>query len=965
MRGQATRGLASFYLRKKIKNGKGVDMLDPKTFNAFDVICWSEKTLSKRIGDWIKRRLTCGICGALFATSVGAQQPLPDPTLLLLRNAIPDAVARQADGKLLVAGGGVANYQFLGSAGNPVFSGVFKEGLLRVNVDGSLDTTFTVDIDPYNAAGSVGSVFDVQIFGNFAYVLGDFQSIGGLARNGLARINLTTNSVDQAWNPNPVRRGNNQVAVASIALDGSGNLYTFGSLYDIGGKSNVRMAKIPATSVSGAADANFDGRQVVVNLADDIPAGFVFAAPVPNGPVYVVGRKVNLGPSRNSRIYRINPVTGVQDSSWTPDLTAIDMFINRAIADAAGDIYVAGQATGTATIGSNLTSPYNLVKLNGTTGQVASGWVGVINPPGVFVGTPATYEIRAHYGLALDGSGSLYALAGRFFSDSSQTVLTKYNANTGVADSAFAGRTLAGGNATATFVNVASEGVFVGGPGYYGPTRTGSILKVDRATGAPLPGFNVNLKGQGLVSSSTRLADGRVVMGGAFQEANGVALNNLIRFNPDGTFDPTFNSGPNGLVIGIRDILGKLYVGGGFGFSGSSVRQFIARYDSITGALDANWAPTIDGTARAFAGDADNIYIVGGAYTVNGVITNCLAKVSAANAQVDVNWRPQLAQVAFGTLCQRAIAKVGNFVYVGFPNTANFVGSPRLLVNGQLRTLARIDATTGQIDSSWDPNPNGSISAMTDDGTNIYVSGGFTTISGVNTRLAKINGASGAIDPTFLQPFTGMPGTPTWIRSAPSAVFVIGTESPTTFTNQVRPFVWKIRPDGSRDTAWAPSFGSNDSQNSFNSAVEPLGASRVMVGAAFGPGGDVLQTTVGGNPAFRLPGPGGLSIAAFSVVAPTTLTLEINGRGTVDVSSNGGTPNVQCFDCKGGPFSYEFDTAATVTLTARALPGWIFVGWKGDKGAASCITNGPCVLTLNASTNVSASFRNVANLIEQ
>ena len=139
-----------------------------------------------------------------------------------------------------------------------------------------------------------------------------------------------------------------------------------------------------------------------------------------------------------------------------------------------------------------------------------------------------------------------------------------------LSDGAFVGRILAGSNSTVNFVHVTVDGVFIGGPGYYGATRTGSILKLDRATGELLPGFNVNLKKSGLISSSTRMADGRVVMGGAFNEANGVPLNNLIRFNTDGTFDPTFTSGPSGLVIGMRDILGKLYVGGAFIFSGSS-----------------------------------------------------------------------------------------------------------------------------------------------------------------------------------------------------------------------------------------------------------------------------------------------------------------------------------------------------------------------------------------------------------
>ena len=260
------------------------------------------------------------LLGLMLGEAAIAQQPLPDPNLFLTRNVSIGAIARQADGKLLVVTHGVADARYLGvppeidSAGNPVgFSGIFPNGLLRLNADGSRDATFTVDL-PDNDSGNI---FDIKIFGNFAYVLGDFTVIGGVARAGLARINLTTNVVDAAWNPNPVRRVAGQNAIGSIALDGGGNLYTFGSIYDIGGKTNVRMAKIPATSANGQADANFDGRQATTNSPNDIVATVgIFAAPVANGALYVIGRKVLAGASQNMRVYKINALTGVQDAAW-------------------------------------------------------------------------------------------------------------------------------------------------------------------------------------------------------------------------------------------------------------------------------------------------------------------------------------------------------------------------------------------------------------------------------------------------------------------------------------------------------------------------------------------------------------------------------------------------------------------------------------------------------------------------
>ncbi len=911
--------------------------------------------------------LLLSACYASFAT---AQQPLPNPNLFLLRNGESRAIARQADGKLLIAANGVANARYLGGApgidfatGATVgFSGIFVDGgIARLNVDGTLDTTFDFgltgvarDCDSNNNTNcGSNDIFDIKIFGNFAYVVGNFSQIGGVARAGIARINLATNTVDATWNPAPVGRVAGQIAVGSIALDGAGNLYTFGSLYDIRGKSNVRMAKIPANSATGQADPNFDGRQATVNLANDIIADTgIFAAPVANGAVYVVGTKV-IGGRR--AIYKINALSGVQDTSWNADAQAIDMNIFGAVVNATGDLFIAGQSTGTATLGQNFTSPYNLVKLSGLTGQVAPGWVGGLNGPNSVPGVAPVYSVRLHIGPSLDAAGNLFALASRFYGDTTTFFPAKYDAATGLAVAGFNGLVVAGGNSFTGYVLATPEGIYLEGRDYYGAARTGAVIRLDANTGALAGNFNVNLKNSGFISSSTRLADGRVVMGGSFTEANGVALNNLIRFNADGTFDPTFTNGPNGLVGNVKEVAGKLYVSGGFVFSGSAQRQFLARYDATTAALDTTWNPVIDGLARAITGDAGNIYMVGGFYTVDGVVTRCLAKLSATTGAPDTNWSPLLANMSFGSLCQRSIAKVGNYIYVGMPNNQNFSGIPRLVVNGQNRTLARIDATTGLVDNSYDPNPNGTaVSAMEFDGTNIYVSGNFSSIGGVSTRLAKLSGATGAIDTTFVQPLTGIPANPFWIRSTAAGIFLTGNETKSTSTvgasgspGDIRPYYWKILPNGSRDAQWGPVFDFNDPGSAFLATLEPLGTGRVIVGGGFSSVGineDVLR----------------LGVAAFSTASAASLTFNQVGRGTYVIGSNSAAGiNASCNDCPAGSNTYQFDQGNALTLTVRPAPGWTFAGWSGASGNATCTGRNACTFTINTPSAITATFTKV------
>lgn len=952
--------------------------------NRFCSLQWIGNVFSLRRVDGSRRHLfvypltallVLSACYASFAT---AQQPLPNPNLFLLRNGESRAIARQSDGKLLIAANGVANARYLGGApgidfatGATVgFSGIFLDGgIARLNVDGTLDTTFDFgltsvardcDNSNNNNCGN-NDIFDIKIFGNFAYVVGNFSQIGGVARAGLARINLATNTVDASWNPSPTGLIAGQLGVGSIALDGAGNLYTFGSRYNIRGKSNVRMAKIPANSTTGQADPNFDGR--TTSIVDDLQANVgIFASPTPNGALYVIGTRSSSG---KIGIRKIDAVAGVPDAVWNANAPVtepiVDMNVFGAVVNAAGDMFVGGQSTGTSTLGQNLTSPYHLVKLSGITGQVAPGWVGGRNGTLPVIGVAPAYTVRSHAGLSLDAAGNLFALAGRFYGDTITFSPAKYDAATGLPVAGFNGLVVAGGNSFTGYVLATPEGIYIEGRDYYGTARTGAVIRLDANTGTLASNFNVNLKNSGFISSSTRLADGRVVMGGSFTEANGVALNNLIRFNADGTFDPTFTNGPNGLVVNVKEIAGKLYVSGGFAYSGTASRQFLARYDATTAALDTTWSPVIDGLARAITGDAGNIYMVGGFYTVDGVVTRCLAKLSATTGALDTSWLPLMANTSFGSQCQRSIAKVGNFIYVGMPNNQNFSGIPRLVVNGQNRTLARIDATTGLVDNSYDPNPNGTaVSAMEFDGTNIYVSGNFSSIGGVSTRLAKLSGATGAIDTTFVQPLTGIPANPFWIRSSAAGIFLTGNEAKSTSTvgtsgspGDIRPYYWKILPNGSRDAQWGPVFDFNDPGSAFLATLEPLGTGRVIVGGGFSSVGineDVLR----------------LGVAAFSTASAASLTFNQIGRGTYVIGSNSAAGiNASCNDCAPGATTYQFDQGSALTLTVRAAPGWTFAGWSGASGNATCTGRNACTFTINTPSAVTATFTKVRDLIEE
>ncbi|MCL4690400.1 MAG: DUF4214 domain-containing protein [Burkholderiales bacterium] len=89
--------------------------------------------------------------------------------------------------------------------------------------------------------------------------------------------------------------------------------------------------------------------------------------------------------------------------------------------------------------------------------------------------------------------------------------------------------------------------------------------------------------------------------------------------------------------------------------------------------------------------------------------------------------------------------------------------------------------------------------------------------------------------------------------------------------------------------------------------------------------------------------------AARSVTATFTLktlglTVSTAGSGTV-------TSNPAGISC-GATCTAAFDATSNVSLTAVALPGWVFAGWSG----AGCEGTGACTVAMTASRAVSATF---------
>lgn len=164
-------------------------------------------------------------------------------------------MARQEDGRVIVGG----NFSSLG--------GVPRAGLARVNADGSLDTTFdpgagisplgfedsgTADFEPDPPSPASISTLAPLRDGKIL-VGGGFLNVGGIRRPGLARLN-PDGSVDQAFDAALKGTAGYDRLVSRIIVQPDGRILLNGSFQSVGRLARNGLARLKE---DGSADATF------------------------------------------------------------------------------------------------------------------------------------------------------------------------------------------------------------------------------------------------------------------------------------------------------------------------------------------------------------------------------------------------------------------------------------------------------------------------------------------------------------------------------------------------------------------------------------------------------------------------------------------------------------------------------------------------------------------------------------
>lgn len=523
-----------------------------------------------------------------------------------------------------------------------------RKGLAKLElVSGNVDLLWNPD-----ARKNINSLQIIQMvtYNNYLYVIGNFDSIGGQSRYKMAKLNLTDGAADAVWNPNPDYGG-----VYSIAVDKlRGDIYVGGPFTVIGGRNRFGLARISSTT--GAADPswvpgpNNDVRAITLNGNDIyIGGGFiginqqthykiarvsvnnpmptlgwipyvdgnVYAIALYGSDIYVGGAFYLAGGHARNRIARLKHTDGSSDESWNPDANGE---VNS-IALNGNDVYVGGSFS---QIGSEARN--NIAKLNKNNGLADAAW----NPN----------ADNVVHSVAVAGS-SVYA-GGEFstIGGASRSFIAKLDAWNGAADFNW------NPSANGWVMTMATGGNYIYAGGLFtqmdGITRN-RIARFNALTGKTDTTWNPDATNDtiGCLIMSIAATSNAVYAGGFYSGIGGLQRNNLARLNlTDGKADATWNPNPNNgssplaLINTIAVNNNDVFVSGSFNIISGLQRQYIAKLDGTTGALDNNWNPVPDNMVNAIAVRGTDVYLGGAFTTIRGQQRSGFAKLSTLLSSV-------------------------------------------------------------------------------------------------------------------------------------------------------------------------------------------------------------------------------------------------------------------------------------------------------------------------------------------
>ncbi len=337
---------------------------------------------------------------------------------------------------------------------------------------------------------------------------------------------------------------------------------------------------------------------------------------------------------------------------------------------------------------------------------------------------------------------------------------------------------------------------------------------------------------QPYVNAAALQGDGKIVIGGNFNQVNGTTQNYLARLNADGSPDTSFisrlGSNDGGTVQSILcQTNGRILIGGVFSAINGVPHTGIARLNA-DGSTDESFQATAGWVYAITVQPDDKIVIGGGLF--NGSDKAVAARLNADGSLDNSFSFPAVA--SGGTIYTIAMQSDGRMILGGSFITVR-------------NNLVRMNSD-GSVDDSFDNGPTGpnwSISSLAiQPDQKILIGGSFNAVSGVTrNHLARLN-PDGSLDTSFFQGMAGINVEGGGIISClalqdDGRILVAGSIG--SFNGTIVGNLVRLNPDGSLDNSFLQGSGTDATAGQIYSlAVQKDG--KILIGGSF--------ATVNGTP---------------------------------------------------------------------------------------------------------------------
>jgi uncharacterized delta-60 repeat protein len=407
------------------------------------------------------------------------------------------SMALQPDGKIIVGG----------SFGQ--FQGNYQGSLIRLNSDGSKDSTFENKFVSYNTINCITVQPDSKII-----VGGDFSAYESFKQNGVIRLN-PDGSVDEKFN---TKKGFGSVQIESVFLEPNGKIIVGGNFTMYQNLSQKRLLRLNS---DGSKDESFNiGNGFSSDKLKSNEVVEVKSITMQTDGKLIIGGTFNqYQNTTKNNIVRINYDGSIERSFDTGN--GLDDAVLAIASQSDKKFIAAGSFTTYNGIPQNRIIRFNPDGTKDTSFNIGDGFNNTINclllqPDGkIIIGGNSDFLTRRNPDGTLDGSFSRLA-----FESSSKLYFEIYIKALALQDD---GKIIVGGNF-----------------GKYGGLSQEYLVRLN-ANGSKDDSFNIGKGFNGTVNSILVQPDGKVIVGGNFSFYQGLAVTRgLIRLNADGSKDNTF-----------------------------------------------------------------------------------------------------------------------------------------------------------------------------------------------------------------------------------------------------------------------------------------------------------------------------------------------------------------------------------------------------------------------------------------